>query len=71
MGVEAGPQTGKVVRLGSERRFGYVANADGTRHYIFVVGTALTNREAAKLRVGAKVRYDVVGQGRVEHLVLV
>ncbi len=65
-----GPQIGTVVRLGPERRFGYVSDATGTRHFIFVVGTAISNRDAARLRVGAAVRFEVVGQGRVEHLVV-
>jgi cold shock CspA family protein len=67
----AGPQTGTVARLGPERRFGYVSDATGTHHFIFVVGTAISNRDAAKLRVGAAVRFEVVGQGRVERLVVV
>lgn len=71
MDLELGPQTGTVVRLDPERRFGYVANATGTRRYIFVVGSAVTNREAARLRVGSAVRFDVLERGRVERLVLV
>jgi cold shock CspA family protein len=71
MESETGPQTGKVVRLGPERRFGYVVNAAGTRSYIFVVGSAISRQEAIKLRVGSDVRFEVVGQGRVERLVLV
>lgn len=66
-----GPHTGKVARIGPERRFGYVTDATGTQHFIFVVGTAISNREAAKLRVGAAVRFEVVGQGRVERLVVI
>ncbi len=67
---EAGPQTGTVVRLGPDRRFGYVSNAAGTRFFIFVTGYALSNREAALLQVGSRVRYAIVGQGRVEGLTL-
>ena len=70
METEGGPQTGKVVRLEPELGFGYVSNAAGTHRYIFVVGLDISNREAARLRVGSHVRFDLVGQGRVERLVL-
>lgn len=70
MGPEASSCNGTVVRLGPERRFGYVANEDASRFYIFVVGKAITHREAAKLLVGSPVRFDVLERGRVEHLVL-
>lgn len=65
-----GPQTGKVVLLGPERRFGYVSEASGARSYFFVVGLAISNREAAKLRVGTNVQFRVTQQGRVESLAL-
>lgn len=70
METEVGVQTGKVVRIGPERRFGYVNNAAGTRTYIFVVGLAISNRDAAKLRVGSDVRFDVVDRDRVLRLAL-
>jgi len=64
-----GTQTGTVVRLEPALGFGYVSNGAGNR-YIFVVGLAISNREAARLRVGSHVRFDLVGQGRVERLAL-
>jgi cold shock CspA family protein len=69
--AEAGPQVGQVVRIGPERRFGYVNNKAGTRSYIFVVGRAISNREARHLRVGSDVHFEVIGQGRVVRLALV
>lgn len=70
MESDGGPQFGKVVRIGPERRFGYVNNSAGTRTYIFVVGMAISNRDAAKLRVGSDVRFDVIDRDRVLRLAL-
>jgi len=38
METDSGPQTGTVVRLGAEHRFGYVTDATATRRYILVMG---------------------------------
>lgn len=59
-----GPQTGKVVLLGPEGRFGYVSDASGARSYLYVVGLAISNREAAKLRVGTNVQFHAAGSCR-------
>ncbi|CDW93416.1 MULTISPECIES: cold-shock protein [unclassified Thiomonas] len=64
-------QFGTVVRLNPDRGFGYVLDATETHSYIFVVGKALSNVEAGRLRVGARVRFRLRGQGRVEELMLI
>jgi hypothetical protein len=68
MESDLGPQMGKVVRIGPERRFGYVKNASGSRTYIFVVGHSITHRDAAKLQVGSDVRFDVTEKDTVLRL---
>lgn len=60
---------GEVVRLDLLSGFGYVADADKTHFYIFVVGHALSHAEVRKLRVGAQVQFRTSGRGRVDELV--
>lgn len=60
---------GVVCRLDAERRFGYVRAVDGCGTFIFVVGTALTHRMAAQLRVGRAVRFQLADRGRVVELI--
>lgn len=64
-------QHGAVVRLNPSAGFGYVSDAEGSHHYIFVYGTAIQPTLARQLRVGGDVlfRLSEDGLGRVEELV--
>lgn len=69
--VEENPsrrRRGVVSRLDPGGRFGYVQCDEGT--FIFVVGRALSNRDAARLSVGCSVVFSVDGQDRVQGLSL-
>lgn len=61
-------QPGTVTRLNREAGFGYVSEDGGGHNYIFVVGKAITHRDAGGLFVGKKVRFRVSGIGRVDEL---
>lgn len=62
-------QHGVVVRLNLLSGFGYVADAEMSHFYIFVVGKALNHAEARKLKVGMSVRFRTSGRGRVDELI--
>ena len=59
---------GTVARLNLDVGFGYVLDANKTNQYIFLIGKALSNAEARRLRVGAPVQFLLRDQGRVEEL---
>jgi CspA family cold shock protein len=63
-------QQGVVSRLNRSAEFGYVSDRQGEHVYIFVFGSALPRREAARLAEGSRVKFRVSGEGRVDELVL-
>lgn len=59
------PYLGVVDRIDPARGFGYVHVESIGRSYIFVIGVALSNKAAARLRPGAQVKVWVDGERRV------
>lgn len=60
---------GEVVSYEPRLGFGYVYSA-GLGTFIFLVGRAITHRDAQRLRVGARARFALVSGDRVERLVV-
>lgn len=65
----SGAQTGRVEHLNIDAGFGYVRDAAGVHHYIFVVRKACPWAVFGSLAVGQPVRFTIDDAGRVVRLV--
>lgn len=63
-----GMQPGVVSRLNLDVGFGYVSDAEHA--YIFVIGKAISNRDAHRLAVGKTVQFRLGAPDRLVELVV-